>query len=204
MNSLTLTYFDIPVSRGEECRLALWLAGVPFNDERLTRPQFQERIASTPFGALPVLSAEGKPPLAQANAILRWVGSQYGLLPDDPWESARHEGVMGAVEDLRAKMGPINRLSDPEEKKKARLALASGFLPEWAAHVERQVGGPFVGGDRISVADLKLFVVMGPILNGKIDHVGADSFARFPKLTRLHEAVKLHPRVVSWYDPTRK
>ena len=85
MPAVTLTYFDIPTSRGEECRLALTLAGVPFTDERLDRPGWEARKAASPFGALPVLTVEGQRPIAQSNAILRLLGGQYGLLPKEPY-----------------------------------------------------------------------------------------------------------------------
>jgi glutathione S-transferase len=199
MPATTLTYFDIPTSRGEECRLALFLAGVDFTDERLSRAQWEARKAGSPFGALPVLTLEGKPPIAQSNAILRLLGARHGLLPSDLHESARHEAVMGAVEDLRGRMGPINRLKDPEEKRRAREELARGYLPEWAGHLEQQVVGPFLGGEAISVADLKVFVVLAPILKGIIDHVSPDVLAPFSRVLRLVEAVKAHPRVVAWH-----
>lgn len=35
MSKPKLTYFDAPASRGEECRLALHIAGVPFEDNRI-------------------------------------------------------------------------------------------------------------------------------------------------------------------------
>jgi glutathione S-transferase len=199
MPKMTLTYFDAPVSRGEECRLALHVAGVPFEDERLTGPQWEGRRASTPYGALPVLTIEGQRPVAQSNAILRLIGGMHGLLPKDAYESARHEAVLGAVEDMRAKLGPTGRIKDPAEKKRAREELASGFLQEWAGHLEQQTGEPFVGGATMSVADLKIFVALTPLLKGAIDHIPADTFKKFPKLLRLYEAVKSHPKVVAWY-----
>jgi glutathione S-transferase len=199
MPNVTLTYFDIPTSRGEECRLALFLAGVDFTDERLGRDQWLQRKAASPFGSLPVLTVEGHRPIAQSNAILTLLGNLYGLLPADPWESARHQAVMGAVEDLRGRLGPTNRIKDPEEKRRAREELAQGYVPEWAGHLERQVGEPFVGGAAISVADLKVFVVLAPILAGKMDHLPPETFRPFPGVLRLFEAVKSHPRVVAWY-----
>ncbi len=199
MSQPTLTYFDIPTSRGEECRLALFIAGVPFTDERLSLEQWQSRKASAPFGALPIFASEGRPTLSQSNAILRMLGSQHGLLPADPWESARHEAVMCAVEEMRAKLGPTNRLKDPAEKQAAREALARTYFPEWCAQVEQQITGPFLGGAALSVADLKLFVAMGPLLAGKIDHVPTDVFEPFPKLAALVGAVEQHPKVVAWY-----
>ncbi len=199
MTRPTLTYFDIPTSRGEECRLAFFIAGVDFTDERLSRAQWEERKASAPFGALPILTVEGKPPLAQSNAILRMIGGQHGLLPAEAWESARHEAVMCAVEEMRAKLGPTGRIKDPAEKQAAREALANSFFPEWCGQIEKQIIGPFVGGASISVADLKLFVAMGPLLAGKIDHIPPSTFASFPKLLALVAAVKANPRVAEWY-----
>ena len=199
MTSPTLTYFDIPTSRGEECRLALFIAGVPFTDERLNHEQWAARKASTPYGALPTFAMEGKPLLAQSNAILRMIGSQHGLLPSDAWESARHEGVMCSVEELRAKLGPTLRIKDEVEKKAARTALATGFLPEWAGQMERQIVGPFVGGASLSVADLKLFVATSAILKGVVDFIPPSTFDAFPKLLALVAAVKAHPKVVAWY-----
>jgi len=199
MSKPTLTYFDIPTSRGEEIRLALTIANVPFTDERLNRAQWELRKPSAPFGALPIFTTEGRPPLAQSNAILRMLGAQHGLLPSDPWESARHEAVMCAVEEMRAKLGPTGRLKDPAEKQAAREALARDFFPEWGAQIEKQITGPFLGGAALSVADLKLFVAMTPLLAAKIDHIPADTFKPFPKLIALVAAVKAHAKVTEWY-----
>ena len=204
MSKPTLTYFDIPTSRGEECRLALFIAGVPFTDERLNREQWDARKASSPFGALPIFTMEGRPPLAQSNAILRMLGGQHGLLPSEPWESARHEAVMCAVEEMRAKLGPTGRIKDAAEKQRAREALASGFFPEWSGQIERQITGPFLGGAALSVADLKLFVALTPLLAGKIDHIPAETFKPFPKLLALVEAVKVTPKIVEWYARSAK
>ncbi|MHB8417755.1 MAG: glutathione S-transferase [Myxococcales bacterium] len=198
MAKLTLTYFDVPASRGEECRLALFAAEVPFTDERLKREDWEKRKASTPFGALPVLTAEGQRPLAQSNAILRLIGSGHGLHPADPWEAARHEAVMGAVEDMRGRLGASRHLKD-DERKRAREEFARGYLREWAGQVQEQIAGPFLGGAALNVADLKLFVAMGPFVKGAIEHVPADVLQGFPKLLALHEAVKSHPKVVAWY-----
>jgi glutathione S-transferase len=81
-----LYYFDAPVSRGEECRLALHLANVDFEDVRIARtdwPSFKER---TPFGHVPVLELPGRAPLADSNAILTLIGRKHDLHPSDPCE----------------------------------------------------------------------------------------------------------------------
>jgi glutathione S-transferase len=70
MSKPKLIYFDAPVSRGEECRLALHLAGIDFEDVRVPRGDWQALKPTMPFGSLPVLEIPDKPPLGQSNAIL--------------------------------------------------------------------------------------------------------------------------------------
>lgn len=202
MPKLKLTYFDAPASRGEECRLALHVAGLSFEDERLDHAGWAARKAAAPFGALPVLEVEGKGPLAQSNAILGYVGRAHGLLPADPFEAARHESLLSAVEDLRTNLRPVIRIADEAEKKQARTAFAEGPMQEWAGQVERQIRGPFVGGEKIGVADLKIYVAVATFIKGGIDHIPADVFKAFPKLTALHAAVKAHPKVAEWQAPS--
>ena len=196
---LTLTYFDIAASRGEDCRIALHLAGVPFVDDRINGPQWMERKPGTPFGALPTLTVEGKGVLAQSNAILRYIGSQHGLHPADPFEAARHEAVMEAVEELRAAASRANS-KDPAENQRLREEFASGYLQRWGDNMERQLGeGPFLSGAVLQVADLKLWSVLRWLRRGVLDHVPVTSLSDRPKLARLYEAVEHHPGVVSWY-----
>ena len=199
MNKPALIYFDAPVSRGEECRLALHLAGVDFEDRRLPMADWPALKPSTPYGSLPVLELPGQPPLAQTNAILVLIGRQHGLHPTDALEAARHESLMAHVEDLRAAVGPTIRM-EADEKRRVREALVAGFLPQWAAAAERQiVSAPFFGGERLQVVDLKLHMAVRWFLGGKVDHIPADIFAGFPRLMGIHDAVRDHAGVQSWY-----
>jgi glutathione S-transferase len=193
-----LTYFDAPVSRGEECRLAFAIAGVDFDDHRITREQWAALKPTTPFGSVPVLEVPGRPPIAQSNAILALIGRLHGLHPTDPFEAAHHEAVMCAVEDLRALVAPSGRL--PEiEKRIAREQLAAGPLPTWAKHVEAQIGeGPFYAGAKPHVVDVKLYMGVRAFRNGVLDHIPTTVFDGSPKLIRLCDAVAEHPAVKAW------
>ena len=64
MSKPRLTCFDFAGSRGEECRIALHLAGVDFGDVRVKSADWPALKGSMPFGALPVLQMPSKPPLA--------------------------------------------------------------------------------------------------------------------------------------------
>jgi prostaglandin-H2 D-isomerase / glutathione transferase len=203
MSKPKLTYFDAPVSRGEECRLALHIAGVAFDDNRITGDAWAALKPTTPFGSLPVFEQAGQAPLAQSNAILMLIGRQHGLHPQDLQEAARHEALMCHVEELRAQVTPSLRISDPAEKKKARETLAAGYLPSWGQYAERQLGaGPFVAGAKLHVADLKLHMAVRWFASGNVDHVPPTIFADCPKLTRLYEAVRDDARVKAWYART--
>jgi glutathione S-transferase len=199
MTKPRLIYFDAPVSRGEECRLALHIAGVDFEDVRVNPAEWPAMKAQMPYGALPVLELPSKGQFAHSNAILVLIGRKHGLHPTDDFEAARHEGMMQHVETLRAVVSPTLRMPDAE-KKAAREVLVADFLPAWAAAAERNIHGtPFFGGDRINVVDLKLHMAMRWFNGGKVDHIPATIFAGYPKLIAVHDAVRDHPGVVGWY-----
>jgi glutathione S-transferase len=199
MSKPKLTYFDAPVSRGEECRLTLHCAGVDFEDNRIPQPAWAALKPTTPYGSMPILDLPGRPPLAQCNAILVYLGREHGLHPMDGFEAARHEGMMAHVEDLRAQVSPTLRMQDPE-KKKAREALATGYIPAWAGYAEKQLGdGPYFAGTKLNVVDIKLFVAVRWFAGGAVDYVPATIFSAYPKLSRVHDAVQNDARIKAWY-----
>jgi glutathione S-transferase len=202
MTKPKLTYFDAPVSRGEECRLALHLAGIDFDDVRIKFGDWASMKHGTPYGALPVLELPGRPPLAHSNAILVMIGRLHGLHPTDDFEAARHEGMMQHVEDLRGVVGPTIRMGEAE-KKAAREAMVQGFLPAWARAAEKNIlGEPFFGGAELNVVDLKLHMAVRWFIGGKVDHIPDTIFAGYPGLMRVHDAVRDHAGVKSWSAKT--
>lgn len=190
-----LTYFDFPGGRGEECRLALHVAGIDFEDNRIKGQTWRDLKSSTPYGALPILEIDGKPTIAQSNVILRLIGVQHELHPTEPWEAARHEALMAALEDLRHEIELSGKLTDEDEKAQARQK----YLGHWIANAEAQIKGPFVGGENLAVADLKLYNVMKWFKRGGVDHIDPTVFDDAPKLSGLFEAVDGDERVKSWY-----
>lgn len=194
-----LTYFDMPVSRGEECRLAFVIAGVDFDDHRIARAEWPALKPTTPFGALPVLEVPGHPPMGQSNAILALIGRLHGLHPTDPYEAALHEAVMASVEELRGLVAPSGTLPD-DEKREARERLSTRSIPTWAGFIEAQIGdGPFYAGAKPHVVDVKLCVGLRAFRNGVMDYIPTTVFDAFPRLLRLCDAVSDHPAVKAWY-----
>lgn len=199
MSHIKLTYFDFAGSRGEECRLALCIAGVDFEDHRVDLKDWPSMKASTPFGSLPVIEFEGEGTLAQSNAILTLIGQRHGLLPKNDFQAAKHLAILDAGEELRAEVACTTVFKDPEARKQAREAFAQGYLRQWSGCMEKQILGPFVAGTAISVADIKLYMVTNWFKKGVLDHVPTNVFDDFPKLDALNAAVAAHPNVVAWY-----
>jgi glutathione S-transferase len=201
MSKPKLTYFDAPVSRGEECRLALHVAGVDFEDNRVKRDQWPAVKATTPFGSVPVFELPGHPPLGQSNAILALIGRKYGLHPKDEFEAARHEAMMAHVEDLRSAIGYTMRMTDEGEKKRAREKLVADYIPAWAANADRQISaeGPFFAGNAIHVVDFKILMITRWFRSGVIDHIPKTVLDGATRLIRVHDAVDADPRVRAWY-----
>jgi glutathione S-transferase len=190
------------VSRGEECRLALHVAGVDFEDVRIKPADWGAMKQSTPYGSLPTLELPDKPVVAQSTAILVLIGRRHGLHPTDDFEAARHEGMMQHVEDLRAAVVPTLRMNDAD-KKAAREGLVAGFLPAWATSADKNITGePFFGGAKLNVVDLKVHMAVRWFIGGKVDHIPATIFSGYPNLIRVHDAVRDHEGVKSWYART--
>jgi glutathione S-transferase len=201
MAKLKLTYFDFHGGRGEPARLALAMAGIPFEDDRVTFADWPRRKQETPYGAVPLLEVDGKI-LAQSNAINHYVGKLAGLYPTDPWEAALCDETMEAVEDITNKIAATMFLPD-DQKKRERQVLAEGPIPFYLTALARQLeqhGGRYFAGDGLSVADLKVFILMCQLRSGVLDHVPTDLPDRLaPKLMEHYQRVKADPGVAAYY-----
>lgn len=196
--NVTLSYFDFPGGRGEACRMALHLAGVDFHDDRIKRADWPAKKPTTPFGGMPVLTIKGKGELAQSDVILGFIGAGHDLLPTDKFEAAQHLAILNAVEEFTLRLF-AGGAKDEEAMKKHRQEFAAGYMANWSKNISALIRGPFVGGDKISVADLKLYVNMNMLKSGNVDHISPDYFDAYAKFAALHAAVHKHPGIVAFH-----
>jgi glutathione S-transferase len=201
MPRLKLTYFDFHGGRGEPARLALSIGGIPFEDNRVAPSDWPASKLGTPFGALPVLEVDGQT-LAQSNAINRYVGKLADLYPSDAWQAALCDEVMEAVEDINTKLA-ATFFPPEEEKKTQRKALVEGPIPFYLMRLQQRLeehGGHYFAADRLTVADLKVFVWIRHLKSGVLDHVPADLPDRVaPRLIEHYERIKNDRRVRAYY-----
>ena len=202
MAKITLTYFDFDGGRGEPARLAFHIGGVSFEDHRLAGkdwPAFRDR---TPFLVLPVLEVDGQV-VSQSNSINRYVGKLTGLYPTDDWQALLCDEVMDAVEDISTRIGQTIDLPG-DAKKAAREALAAGHLKRYLEQFQARLqaaGGEYFAGGRLTVADLKVFMLIRWLRSGVLDHIPkelVDSVA--PQLVQHFDRIASHPKIAEYYQ----
>jgi glutathione S-transferase len=202
MPNLKLTYFDMDGGRGEVARLALTLGGIPFEDHRISFQEFGQTKDSFLFGRVPILHVDGKP-VAECNGINRYVGKLAGLYPDDPWQAALCDETMGAVEDAAEKVISTFGTKDEAVLKEKRKELADGPLRFYAERLGARLAerGKYFADNRLTVADLKVFLWVRHLRSGNLDHVPVDLLDRYaPNLVEHFEMVKNHEGVKAYYD----
>mgnify|MGYP000220405697 CR=1 FL=1 len=201
MSTLQLTYFDIDGGRAEPARLALHIGGIAFEDKRFAFPEFAELRKSTPFGQVPTLHVDGVL-VTQSDAITRYAGKLAGLYPTDPFQALLCDEVLTAVEDANIKLGTSFGLTG-DALKEARTALVNGPLPLYLGWLQTQLqahGGAFFADNRLTVADLKVFVFVRGLRSGRLDHVPLDLVERVaPALVGYLERIAQTPAIAQYY-----
>ena len=201
MSQLKLTYFDFHGGRAEPARLAMHIGGMAFEDHRFSFPEFAEVRKATPFGQVPTLHVDGTL-VTQCDAITRYVGKLAGLYPADAYQALLCDEVMCVVEESTVRLGPSFRMAG-EEQKEARLALVNGSMPIYLGWLQSQLmahGGEYFSDNRLTVADLKVFVDVRGLNSGRLDHVPADLVEKVAPALNAHlQRIANLPAVLQYY-----
>jgi glutathione S-transferase len=202
MTKLKLTYFDFDGGRGEPARLALHIGSIPFEDQRISPkdwPQFRDR---TSFQALPTLEIDGKT-VTQSNSINRYAGKLAGLYPKDDFQALLCDEVMDAAEDIGTRIASTMDLP-ADAKKKAREELATGRITRYLEQLQARLtvaGGEYFADKRLTVADLKVYILVRWLRSGALDHIPKDLVESVAPLMAKHfERIARHPKVAEYYE----
>ncbi|ETL31147.1 hypothetical protein F441_16354 [Phytophthora nicotianae CJ01A1] len=198
---LKLVYMPKP-GRAEPIRLAFYIGGVEFEDERITVEELTNLKPSLPFNQLPVLEVDGEV-IAQSLAILRYAGTLSGLYPvTDPVAAYRIDELFAILDDMfnYPLWGASHREKDTEKQLAMRGELSSGMVPKTLEFLEKRITankGPYAAGANLTVADLAIY---GVLLGFK---TGVPGFAKtiadsYDNLQRVFKLVAEHPKVVEW------
>jgi len=202
MAKLKLTYFDFDGGRGEPARLALFIGGVAFEDHRIAGEDWPAFRDKTPFLALPTLEVDGQV-VSQSNSINRYAGKLAGLYPRDDMQAFLCDEVMEAVEDISNRISQTIGLPE-DAKKKAREALAVGHITRYLEQFQARLkaaGGEYFADRRLTVADLKVAMLIRWLRSGVLEHIPKDLVDTVaPQLVKYFERVTSHPKVAEYYQ----
>ena len=201
MAKLKLTYFDFDGGRGEPARLALHIGGIPFEDHRIAGKDWPALKDKMPFLAMPTLEVDGQV-FSQSNSINRYVGKLADLYPNDALQAFICDEVMEAVEDISTRIGQTFGLPE-DAKKKAREELAAGHITRYLEQFQAKLnaaGGEYFADGRLTVADLKVVMLIRWLRSGVLDHIRKDLVdAVAPQLVKHFERVIGHPKIAEYY-----
>ena len=207
---IKLYYFKIPFWRAEVTRLALFIGDVPFKDYRVEGKEI-DNLKETgllpnnqiaPFKQLPVLDVDGKI-IAQTGAIARFCGKLSGLYPkNDDLEAAQIDQIIEAAQDINYLVTLSSRDKEKKRLALARKILATKHLPKWFQFLENLLKknneSYFFVGNKISIADLAIWRLLGWLSSGLLDGVPTNILEPYKKLNKLREEVYKHPKVNEW------
>jgi glutathione S-transferase len=208
---IRLFYTEIPFWRAEVSRLALYIGNIDFEDVRMTwREDFDTMIetgklpygVTSPFRQIPVMEVD-RQVVGQTGGIARFCGKLSGLYPkNDDILAAQIDQILDAATDITNLVGLTMREKDLDKRKLERQKLSKEVLPNNTANAsiskeEKPLVHLFVG-DKMSVADLAIWRLLGWIISGKLEHVPTTLLDTFPKLAKLYKGVDSHPKVQEW------
>jgi len=189
-----LTYFDAR-ARAEAARLLFAYAGVPYEDERLTREVWPTKKANYPWGSIPVLEVDGKV-LAQSSAILRYLGKVHNLAGENDFESAKCDEMVEALADLTNAAAPVFREQDETKKaeliEKVKTETFPKFLTQWEKVLNGN--GGFLVGKKFSYADFAIANSM-ELFNAML---GGYIFDNYPTMKKHFESVMSAKGIKEW------
>jgi prostaglandin-H2 D-isomerase / glutathione transferase len=201
MDTLRLTYFDFNGGRAEPARLAMYIGGITFEDCRFASSDFPEVRKTTPLNQVPTLCINNIQ-VTQSDAITRYVGKLTGLYPKDDFQALLCDEIMSGLEDINVKLGATFGMTG-EALKNAREALVTGTLPRYLRWLQKQLedhGGEYFSDHRLTIADLKAFVILRWLISGALDHIPVGLVeSEAPKLRTFIDRIAALPAISQYY-----
>ena len=203
MHDLKLDYFDFHGGRGEVARLVFAIGNIPFEDNRIPVADWASFRDEAPLHAIPVLHVDGEA-ITQSNSINRFAGRLANLYPQDPVEALRCDEIMDAIEDVLPKVVATFSIEEEDEKRAAREKLADRVIKPYLGYLGQLLqrsGGEYFADNRLTIADLKMFVWARSLRGGVLDYIPTDIVeSAAPNIAEHCDKIAAHPGIIAWYD----
>ncbi|MCQ0091439.1 glutathione S-transferase family protein [Roseovarius sp. M141] len=166
---------------------------VDFKFKAQTQPAYRQ---INPKGRVPALETDDGI-LTETGAILDYIAAiapDARLMPEGPFQAAQLRGVMyylaSTMHVNHAHRLRGSRWADTATAQEDMRAKVPETMAESCIYIEQHcLAGPFVTGDRITVADAYLFVVCSWLEGDGIDVVA------YPRIAAFRDAMEARPSV---------
>jgi len=198
--TLKYHYFPFEGPRGGSITYALFHGDIQFEDERVAPQNWPEKRDSYPLKSLPVLEVNGKT-YTQSNAILKFVGRLTGLYPKEcPGHQLQVDEVLDILEEIIAGFAaPMFKKMKAQQDFSAEKATLVEHFPKFLAGFEtlltRNGASPYVTGNKITVADIKLSLTL-PVVASRIE--APELIANYPHVKAVIDAVTSDEKFKAW------
>ncbi len=214
-----LEYFAIE-GVAEQVRIALSVAGIPFDDISIPFMEWQSKKSSTKFGQLPELTLPDGSVVSDSMAMLRLAGEadeEGKLYPTNVASRVKVESTLGLVGDLTRAWYPALSIAmrperfgyPPKEEwteadaivKKLRVSFIESDLPrfmEYFAGLIKENGGHFLTGGNLTIADIAAYQAIHYFRRGFADHVPKDCLEAYPDILAWMGRVEGNEKVAAY------
>eukprot|EP00668_Euglena_longa_P004962 GGOE01005828.1.p2 GENE.GGOE01005828.1~~GGOE01005828.1.p2 ORF type:complete len:223 (-),score=64.38 GGOE01005828.1:289-957(-) len=221
MPAITLTYFAL-AGAAEKVRLALALAGIPFEDKRIAFDEWPKVKPTMKYGQLPKLTLDGKE-IYQSEAMLRYIGKLHpNLYPAD--KALAIDEAIGLTNDLLRAWTPViyivmrpTMFGYPEDyiktdagqatQKAMKERFATTDLPQFLGYFSALLDGhSFLVGDEPTIADCMLVPTLQFLMNNHIpiSHLPSTCLDSHPAIKAYIDRFLALPSVKEFYNKLQK
>ncbi|XP_064627122.1 S-crystallin SL11-like [Lineus longissimus] len=197
MPSYKLHYFN---ARGfaEISRLLFAAAGVEYDDIRYDRVSWPEAKTHMPYGVVPVLEVDGER-ICQSFAIAKYLARTFGFNGSNSMEEAKIDEMIEHTRDMMKDFMGVHFEKDEDKKNELLKEMQEVILPKHFEIFEKALcknkgGDGFCVGDKLSIADIQLFHVLGWVSEQK------EVLATFSKCLAFFGRIKEIPRIKEWLE----
>ncbi|CAJ0564184.1 unnamed protein product, partial [Mesorhabditis spiculigera] len=199
-----LTYFGLK-GRAEIARQLFALAGVEYEDKRITFEEWPALKSSTPFGQLPLLEVDGVI-IAQSITIARFLARRFGYAGENDIDAAKVDGLADTFADYfteQKNFFPVLIGRVPGDKdalyKEVYEPARDKYIPMIIEHFLKKSTSGFLVGSKLSYADLLL-----------AEHVSTfqeflpHNWDKYPELLAHRDRIQAIPALKKWLETRPK
>jgi glutathione S-transferase len=187
------------LGRAFATRVAFGIAGINYEDERITFEELSNRRGSTgfnpefPLGAVPVLTLPDGKVVTQSGAIARYAAKIAKLYPEDPLEAL----IVDEIIETSIEVGTsIPQEADLDIRKKVREEFAATKLKKYYSFFASKISASssgYVAGNTFSLADIYLYALLKAFRSGRYDNIERNYDSAWPEFQKYLDFVEANP-----------